>query len=114
MPVVDGSAALGTITVLDHRTEAAAGGATRLLVDVEYQAAQGIDVRPDAWFAVPVDGAEAVGRPAAIAPALEPATLAAGGATAGWLEFEIAPNAGDLFLDYRDASGATIFSVALF
>jgi uncharacterized membrane protein len=114
MPVIDGAAALGSITVLAHRTEAATGGGTRLLVEVLYHAAQGFDVRPDAWFAVPLEGTESMGEPASIEPALTPATLKGGESTVGWLTFAVASNSGDLFLDYRDSGGSTVFSVALF
>ena len=40
MPVVDGPAVLGTATVLQHKTEKASNGVTRLLVEVRYRAEQ--------------------------------------------------------------------------
>src|SRR5215207_9689675 len=87
IPVVEGPAALGSVTVLHHRTEEAAAGGTRLFVEVRYRAEQAFTVRPDAWVAVPLDGEGSVGRPASIDPALAPDTLEAGETVIGWLEF---------------------------
>jgi uncharacterized membrane protein len=113
MPVVDGAAALGSVTVLQQRTEKASGGA-RLLIEVRYHADQAFDVRPEAWVAGSIDGDLAEGRPASVEPPLDPSTLAAGDAVTGWVEFTIPTGSSDLFLDYRDPDGSTLFSVALF
>lgn len=115
IPVVDGPAALGSVTVLQHRTEGAAAGGTRLFVEVRYVAQQVFEVRPDAWGVVPLEGEPTAGQPASVDPPLEAATLEAGESITGWLEFAV-PAAGstDLFLDYHDAAGSTLFIVALF
>jgi uncharacterized membrane protein len=113
MPVVDGAASLGSVTVLQHRTEKPATGA-RLLVEVRYRADQTFDIRPEAWVAGSIDGDLGEGRPANVEPALEASTLAAGETVTGWLEFAVPTDANDLFLDYRDPDGSTLFSVALF
>jgi hypothetical protein len=113
MPVVDGAAALGTVTVLQHRTETATDGAL-LLIEVRYRADQAFDVRPEAWVAGSVDGDLGEGRPASVEPALDASTLAAGETVTGWVEFTIPTGSKDLFLDYRDPDGSTLFSVALF
>ena len=114
MPVVDGAAALGSATVLKHRIEKADTGGERLLVEVRYRAAQAFDVRPEAWVAGSIDGDLGEGQPANVEPALQASTLAAGETTTGWVEFTVPIDASDLFLDYRDADGSTLFSVALF
>lgn len=114
IPVVDGPAALGSITVLQHRTETAATGGTRLLVEVRYRAEQAFAVRPEAWVAAPLDGDEATAQPASVEPALRAATLFPGEIITGWLEFELPADAADLFLDYEDPDGSTLFIVALF
>lgn len=113
MPVVDGAAALGSVTVLQQRTEKAATG-TRLLIEVRYRAEQEFDIRPEAWVAGSIDGDLGEGQPATVEPALEATTLAAGETVSGWVEFEIPTGGSDLFLDYRDPDGSTLFSVALF
>jgi uncharacterized membrane protein len=113
MPVVDGASSLGTVTVLQHRTEKAGGGA-RLLVEVHYRAAQAFDVRPEAWVAGSIAGDLGAGHPATVEPALDASTLAAGETATGWIEFAVPSGSGDLFLDYRDPDGSTLFSVALF
>jgi uncharacterized membrane protein len=114
MPLTDGPAALGTVTVVKHRTEAA-GSRTRLLVEVRYRAEQPLDVRPDAWLAAPIGGDGVPGEPATSGTALQPATLEAGQSESGWVQFDLAADTGeDLFLDYVDPSGSTVFSVALF
>jgi uncharacterized membrane protein len=113
MPVVDGAAALGTVTVLQHRTETVTDGA-RLLIEARYRADQAFDVRPKAWVAGSVDGDLGEGRPASVEPALDASTLAAGQTVTGWVEFTIPSGSKDLFLDYRDPDGSTLFSVALF
>lgn len=112
-PVVDGTAALGTVTVLQHRIEDQAD-VTRLLVEVRYQAAQLFPVRPDAWVATPLEGEPALGRSAVGEGPLEPTELSAGEAVTGWLEFDLAGGASDLFLGYLDDDGTTLFIVALF
>jgi uncharacterized membrane protein len=114
MPVVDGVAALGSVTVLQHRTEKADTGGERLLVDVRYQAAQAFDIRPEAWVAGSIDGDVGEGQPATVEPSLGASTLAAGETITGWVEFTIPIGSSDLFLDYRDPDGSTLFSVALF
>lgn len=115
IPVVDGPAAFGSVTVLQHRTEEAAGGGGRLFVEVGYDAAQTFEVRPDAWEVVPLDGDPAAGQPSRVDPPLEAATLEAGQSITGWLEFEVAADGStDLFLAYHDAGGSTLFIVALF
>lgn len=83
-------------------------------MEVHYRAEQAFDVRPEAWVAVPLDGDAVVGRPATIAPALAAGTLQTGGMATGWLEFELPATNSDLFLDYQDPGGATVFIVALF
>ena len=113
MPVVDGAAALGSVTVLQHRTEKSSGGA-RLLVEVRYRADQAFDIRPDAWVAGSINGDLGPGRPASVEPALDASTLAAGETVTGWVEFTVPASSSDLFLDYRDPDGLTLFSVALF
>jgi uncharacterized membrane protein len=114
MPVVDGAAALGTVTVLDHRASKDATGTARLFVEVRYRADQAFDVRPEAWVAGSIDGDLGEGQPASVDPALEASTLAAGETVTGWVEFTVPADSSDLFLDYRDADGTTLFSVALF
>jgi uncharacterized membrane protein len=114
IPIVDGPAALGSVAVLQHRTEKAATGGTRLLVEVRYGAEQAFEVRPEAWVASSIDGDLGAGQPAAIDPALRPGTLAAGETVTGWVEFDVPAGATDLFLDYNDPDGTTVFSVALF
>ena len=114
MPVVDGAAALGSVTVLQHRIEKADTGGERLLVEVRYRAAQAFDLRPEAWVAGSIDGDLGEGQPASVEPALGPSTLAVGETATGWVEFTVPANANDLFLDYRDSDGSTLFTVALF
>ncbi|HKG57525.1 MAG TPA: YibE/F family protein, partial [Candidatus Limnocylindrales bacterium] len=113
MPVVDGASALGSVTVLQHRTDEAADG-TRLFVQIRYRAEQSFDVRVEAWEVVNLDGEAAVARPSSADPALAPATLEAGQTATGWLEFEVGADPADLFLDYQEPGGSTLFSVALF
>jgi hypothetical protein len=113
-PVVDGTAALGTVTVLQHRAEAVEDGATRLLVEVRYQAAQAFLVRPDAWLAIPLEGEPGFGRPATAESGLEPTMLDAGEVVSGWLEFDVVANESEIFLDYLDEDATTLFVVALF
>lgn len=113
MPVVDGAAALGSVTVLQQRIEKASNG-THLLVEVRYQASQAFDVRPEAWVAGSIDGDLGEGQPASVELALQARTLAAGETVTGWVEFAVPTAASDLFLDYRDPDGSTLFSVALF
>jgi uncharacterized membrane protein len=114
MPIVDGPAALGSVTVVEHRTENDAAGGVHLLVEVSYRAEQAFQIRPEAWVASTVDGDEAPGRPASVAPVLDAVTLAAGQTVTGWVEFEVPADASDLFLDYDDPDGSTLFIVALF
>jgi uncharacterized membrane protein len=112
-PLVVGPAALGSVTVLQHRIDEAGGG-RRLLVELRYRAEQEFDVRPGAWVIVPLEGDGVVGQPASIDPPLQPVTLEAGDTATGWLEFEIGTDDSDLFLDYQDVDGTTRFIVALF
>jgi uncharacterized membrane protein len=114
IPIVDGPVALGSVTVLQHRFEDDGAGGSRLLVEVRYRASQSFDVRPEAWLAVPLDGEGAAGGLSTIEPALDTGTLEAGQSVTGWLEFEIGPGASDVFLDYVDQGGTTLFIVALF
>lgn len=113
MPVVEGPAALGSVTVLQQRSEEGPGE-TRLLVEVRYRAAQAFEVRPDAWFASPIDGDGVAGRPSDVEPALDAATLDSGAVATGWLEFSLPAGSSDVFLDYDDPGGTTLFIVALF
>jgi uncharacterized membrane protein len=113
MPVVDGGAALGSVTVLQQRIEKGSGDA-HLVVEVRYRAAQAFDVRPEAWVTGSIDGDLGVGQPASVEPALQATTLADGETVTGWVEFAVPTDASDLFLDYRDPEGSTLFSVALF
>lgn len=113
-PIVEGLAVLGSVTVLQHRIGEAAVGGTRLFVEVRYGAVQKFDIRVDAWVIVPLEGEGAVAQPASIDPAVHPGTLEAGQTATGWLEFDIAGDASDLFVDYRDSDGSTVFIVALF
>jgi len=112
IPVVDGPAALGSVTVVEHRTEAS-GKAIRLLVEVRYRATQAFEVRPDAWLAVPLDGDAVQGRPASLDPALKPLVLGPGESVTGWLDFDLRAESSDLFLNYLNTDGATVFIVAL-
>ena len=114
IPIVDGPAALGAITVVQYRSEAVASGGSRLIVEVRYRAEQTFAVRPEAWFAVPLDGEPAIAQPAAVEPVLRAITLEAGQSVTGWLAFDLAPDTPDLFLDYLDPTGSTLFSVGLF
>jgi len=113
IPVVDGPAALGSVTVLQHRTAKAPGGGTHLFVEVRYRAAQSFAVRPEAWMAVPLTGEAGSPQPASIAPPLESRVLEAGQTATGWLEFALAVGAADVFLDYHDPDGSILFIVAL-
>ena len=114
IPIVDGPAALGSVTVLQHRIEDAGADGVRLFVEVRYRAEQSFEVRPDAWLAVPLEGEPASGQPATTDPVLESTTLEAGESVTGWMEFEVTGDGSDLFLDYSDADGSTVFIVALF
>jgi len=114
IPVVDGPAALGSVTVLQYRIEEASSGGSRLLAEVRYRAEQAFEVDPASWVANTVDGDETLGRPATVNPALEAGTLSAGQTVSGWVEFMVAADATDQFLDFRDVGGATLFVVALF
>jgi len=114
IPIVDGPAALGAITVVQYRSEAVASGGSRLIVEVRYRSEQIFAVRPGAWFAVPLDGELAIAQPAAVEPVLRSITLEAGQSVTGWLAFNLAPDTLDLFLDYLDPTGSTLFSVGLF
>jgi uncharacterized membrane protein len=114
MPVVEGQAALGSVTVLQHRTADGTSGRTRLLVEVRYRATQSFAVRPEAWVAEPLEGEATAGRPSSVEPALRATTLAAGETLSGWLEFEFATDGSDVFLDYLDPAGSTLFIVGLF
>jgi hypothetical protein len=71
-------------------------------------------VRPDAWVAVPIDGEAAQGQPSTVEPGLEPIVLETGQTVTGWLEFELPAGSTDLFLDYQNPAGSTVFIVALF
>jgi uncharacterized membrane protein len=112
IPIVEGPAALGWVTVLDHRIEADPEGGVRLLVEVRYVAELDFEVRPAAWVAVPLDGEAAQAAPA-IVDGLASGILGPGETTTGWLEFELATESTDLFLDYEDPGGTTVFIVAL-
>jgi uncharacterized membrane protein len=114
IPVVEGPEALGSVTVTQHRTDDAAAGGKRLFVEVRYRAEQAFDVRPDAWVAVPIDGEAAQGQPSTVEPGLEPIVLETGQTVTGWLEFELPAGSTDLFLDYQNPAGSTVFIVALF
>lgn len=114
IPVVEGPAALGSVTVVQYRTEATPGGGTSLFVEVRYRAEQDFLVRPDAWIAASLQGDPVVGQPSTIDPGLSADTLDAGESVTGWLEFELGDDGTDLFLDYLDLEGGTLFIVALF
>jgi uncharacterized membrane protein len=114
IPVVEGPEALGSVTVLQHRTEDVAAGRRRLFVEVRYRAARAFDVRPDAWAAVPIDGEATRPQPSTVEPGLVPTVLETGQTVTGWLEFELPAGSTDLFLDYEDPAGSTVFIVALF
>ena len=102
------------MTVLQYRTDADAAGGMRLLVEVRYEAAQAFEVRPEAWSIVLLDGELVVGEAASSGSALQPATLEAGENSTGWIEFAVEPDTADLFLDFQDPFGSTLFIVALF
>jgi hypothetical protein len=112
IPVVDGPAALGFVTVLTSRVEVAGSG-RNLFIQVRYVATASFDVRPDAWLATPLDGSDATPRASTVAPALAEATLEAGGTMTGWVEFKLAKGSGALFVDYVDPGGSTLFIVDL-
>jgi uncharacterized membrane protein len=114
IPVVEGPAALGSVTVVQYRTEAAPGGGTSLFVEVRYRAEQDFPVRPDAWIAASLQGDPVVGQSSTIDQGLSADTLEAGETVTGWLEFELGDDGTDLFLDYLDPEGGTLFIVALF
>jgi hypothetical protein len=112
VPVVEGSTVLGYVSLVQHRTEEV-GGSRRLLTEFRYVAVTSFEVRPDAWVATPLAGDPAFGQPSGTSPALEAQTLDPGGSATGWLEFELAGDPSDVFLDYLDASGQVLFIVAL-
>jgi hypothetical protein len=112
IPVVDGPAALGFVTVLTSRVEVAGSG-RNLFIQVRYVATASFDVRPDAWLATPLDGSDATPRASTVAPALAEATLEPGGTMTGWVEFKLAKGSGALFVDYVDPGGSTLFIVDL-
>jgi hypothetical protein len=114
IPVVDGPAALGSVAVLQYRTEDSPSGGTSLFVEVRYRAEQEFPVRPDAWIAASLQGDPVVGQPSTIDPGLGADALEAGESATGWLEFELDDDGTDLFLDYLDPDGGTLFIVALF
>jgi uncharacterized membrane protein len=114
MPVVDGPDALGTVTVVQHRVEDDGAGASRLVVEVRYDAAQAFPIRSEAWIASPLEGDSVVAEPATREPGLPATTLLAGESLAGWIEFDIPGADSDVFLDYSDQFGQTLFLVGLF
>ena len=81
---------------------------------MRYGAEQAFHIRPDAWIAASLQGDPVVGQPSTIDPGLSADTLAAGESVTGWLEFELDDDGTDLFLDYLDPEGGTVFIVALF
>ena len=56
VPVVDGPAVLGYVTVTQYRTEAIDATTTRLFVEVAYVAVGSFDVTPTSWIATPLAG----------------------------------------------------------
>jgi hypothetical protein len=102
------------VAVLQYRTEDSPSGGTSLFVEVRYRAEQEFPVRPDAWIAASLQGDPVVGQPSTIDPGLGADALEAGESATGWLEFELDDDGTDLFLDYLDPDGGTLFIVALF
>ncbi len=109
MPIVEGSVAVGDVTVVQFRVE----GST-LLVEVRYRATQAFDIRPETWVAFPLDGQPSPGRSGATEPPLEAQTIEGGQTVSGWVEFDLADPGADVFLDYEGADGETLFIVGLF
>jgi hypothetical protein len=85
-----------------------------LFVEVRYRAEQAFLVRPDAWIAASLEGDPVGGQSSTVEAGLYPDSLTAGESVTGWLEFELADEGTDLFLDYLDPAGETLFIVALF
>jgi len=112
VPVVEGPTVLGYVSLLQQRVEDA-GDRTRLLIEVQYFAVTSFEVRPEAWVATPLGGDPAVGQPARSSPSLEAQTLEPGGSATGWLEFDLAGDSSELFVDYHDVSGEIAFIVLL-
>ncbi len=108
MPLREGDATVGEVTVLRHRRDSA----TELAVEVRYVATDTLTVRSDAWYALPLVGEQV---PAVTgggqAPALEDGTLQPGESRTGWLEFTLTEPSDSLFLEYRAPDGTPIFAV---
>ncbi len=113
MPVVDGGAALGSVTVLEERTETDGTGRTRLLLNVVARASGSFAVSPASWTVLASDGTIVTGQGSQTHPPLTDVTLKAGQETSGWLEIETS-TAQDVFVHYVGPSGIILFTLAIF
>jgi uncharacterized membrane protein len=115
-PITEGSFS-ATVSVVERRVPPSASAQGPLTVEVliRYVATTDFTIRPSAWVALTSDGDDIDPTPGtASTPELKGGVIKAGETHEGWLQYRLPARGEDLFLDYRQPDGSTVFSVELY
>jgi uncharacterized membrane protein len=103
------------VSVVERRVPPSADGPQIVEVLIRYVAGTDFTIRPSAWVALTSDGDDVDPTPGtASTPELTAGAIKAGETREGWLQYRLPARGEDLFLDYRQPDGSTVFSVELY
>jgi uncharacterized membrane protein len=103
------------VSVVERRVPASPEGPQIVEVRIRYAGTTQFTIRPGAWVALTSEGDDIAATPGgASGPELAAGVLRTGETREGWLEYRLPARGEDLFLDYRNADGSTLFSVELY
>ena len=103
------------ISVVQARIPPSPEGPQTIEVLIRYVGTTEFTIRPSAWVALTSEGDDVDPTPGTVStPELVAGVIRAGETRDGWLEYRLPAKGEDLFLDYRQPDGSTVFSVQLY